>query len=160
MICARSHVIHMKSIWRVILKWQMKFHMNINNSPREIHRSVLYMYSLYQKAQSPLLLTITRNDKYQLCGQRVIYSHKKSISLLHFYFCTQHSCKRTCFCGPISSNILTTRNTYISTQYVHRPPKVWHHLEHRRLARVMIPILEYLLSMIITKWDYYVIIIS
>ena len=38
--------------------------------------------------------------------------------------------------------------------HIHRPPKVWHHLEHRWHARVLIPILEYLLSMIIINWDY------
>ena len=43
---------------------------------------------------------------------------------------------------------------------IHRPPKVWHHLEHRRHARVLIPTLEYLLSMIITNWDYSVTISS
>ena len=43
---------------------------------------------------------------------------------------------------------------------VHRPPKVWHHLEHRRQGRVMRPTLEYLLSMIITNCDYSVIISS
>ena len=45
-------------------------------------------------------------------------------------------------------------------QYIHRPPKVGHHLEHRRHARVLIPTLEYLLSMIITNCDYSVIISS
>ena len=44
--------------------------------------------------------------------------------------------------------------------YIYRPPKVWHHLEHKRHARVLIPTLEYLLSMIITNWDYSVIISS
>ena len=38
--------------------------------------------------------------------------------------------------------------------YIHRPLKVWHHLEHRRHAGVLIPTLEYLLSMIIINWDY------
>ena len=33
--------------------------------------------------------------------------------------------------------------TVISILYIHRPPKVWHHLEHRRHARVLIPTLEY-----------------
>ena len=44
--------------------------------------------------------------------------------------------------------------------HIHRPPKVWHQLEHRRHARVLIPNLEFLLPMIITKWDYSVFISS
>ena len=58
-------------------------------------------------------------------------------------------------CYPIGCVIKTPIRAY-----VHRPPKVWHHLEHRRHARVLIPTLEYLLSMIITNWDYSVIISS
>ena len=51
--------------------------------------------------------------------------------------------------------------TLITALYaLHRPPKVWHHLEHKRHARVLIPTLKYLLSMIITNWDYSVIISS
>ena len=68
-----------------------------------------------------------------------------------------------------------TRNIFIKFQQVvyrghgrqwsksmtHTPlPKVWHNLGHRRHARVLIPTLGYLLSMIITKWDYSVIITS
>ena len=44
--------------------------------------------------------------------------------------------------------------------HVHRPPKVWHHWEHKRHARVLIPTLEYLLPRIITNWDYSVTISS
>ena len=38
-----------------------------------------------------------------------------------------------------------TNHQYVQT-YIHRPPKVWHHLDHRRHARVLIPTFEYLLN--------------
>ena len=43
----------------------------------------------------------------------------------------------------------------LKTHLVHRPPKVWHHLGHRRHATVLIPNLGYLLSMIITNRDFF-----
>ena len=62
-----------------------------------------------------------------------------------------------CWALNCCNDIVTMSHTFM---YVHRPPKVWHHLEHKRHARVLIPTLEYLLSMIITNWDYSLIIIS
>ena len=69
-----------------------------------------------------------------------LYLHQASLGLLHDWL------------------------TFLWRKYIEAtctpPSKIWHHLEHRRHARVLITILEYLLSRIITYWDYSVTISS
>ena len=62
--------------------------------------------------------------------------------------------------SQIAWHISKYNSVWPFTVCLHRPPKVWHHLEHRRPARLLIPTLEYLLPMIITNWDHSVTISS
>ena len=70
---------------------------------------------------------INRKDNFNATKNSLSNWHK---AFVHFY--------------ALATNGSVTLN--MGEKCLHRPPKVWHHLEHRRHARVLMPTLEYSLS--------------